>query len=102
MPGILAERAENPCGARYRMLDGRHRICTLKRLAAHVTASRYFVLTANETLQLARSNCRSGDDAEGSMPLWRRLAQVASGKLPYTSDMRMLQQFLEESRPRPL
>eukprot|EP00929_Paragymnodinium_shiwhaense_P046130 TRINITY_DN23497_c0_g1_i3.p1 TRINITY_DN23497_c0_g1~~TRINITY_DN23497_c0_g1_i3.p1 ORF type:complete len:291 (+),score=59.65 TRINITY_DN23497_c0_g1_i3:52-873(+) len=58
VPGILAEGVENPCGARYRMLDGRHRICKLKKQASAVTHARFYVLSAEETLSLTRADCK--------------------------------------------
>jgi hypothetical protein len=42
LPGVVVETSRNPCGLRYRMLDGSHRICRLKQGGA--AAGRYYVL----------------------------------------------------------
>ncbi|CAE7646837.1 unnamed protein product [Symbiodinium sp. CCMP2592] len=63
VPGIAADGALNPCGVRYRMLDGRHRICKLKMDSMmKVTHVPFFILNKTEILSLVTNNCDLDDD----------------------------------------
>jgi len=57
IPGIVAEGVPNPCHSRYRMLDGRHRICRLKLAVPNATHAHFFVLNHQEALQHLSRDC---------------------------------------------
>ena len=50
VPGVLVRDGDNPCGLKYRMIDGAHRICRLKH--AGETSGAYFVLDADTAKSL--------------------------------------------------
>ena len=64
VPGIVAEGALNPCASRFRMIDGRHRICKLKmETNMAISHAPFFVLNETEVLSLVVPNC--SEDSAG-------------------------------------
>ena len=58
VPGIVVESRANPCGARFTMLDGAHRICRLKQGGA--AAGRFFVFDVASAEALVTSERAPG------------------------------------------
>jgi hypothetical protein len=49
LPSIIVETRINPCGRRYTMMDGMHRICRLKRAGA--TRGCFYVLSEDQAYE---------------------------------------------------
>lgn len=81
VPGIVAMGAPNPCGARYRMLDGRHRVCKLKRLTPEQTHAWFYVVTGDEVLPLVRKPCQFIDEEHTAMEAYHEQGTAALGQI---------------------
>lgn len=72
IPGIVAEGAQNPCGAPFRLVDGVHRLCVLKRTRPGVKYAWFFVLSALEALDMIQAPCPGKE----SLPKAKRMGDV--------------------------
>ena len=113
VPGIVAEGAPNPCGAPYRMLDGRHRICKLKLEFPEVKAAWFFVVRWDEIMELISSKSEASDHEsmarKQAVRLGKSLDRIADGyrtnalREPYSEDLlAQAKVFMAASRMRTL
>jgi len=109
VPGIVTEGAPNPCGARYRMLDGRHRICNLKLNFPHLRAAWFFVVKWEEIEALISTRAELGtvsgrmEELGGTIErITQGRRQDAAGKAYPTSLVDQVTAFVEASRMRRL
>jgi len=109
VPLIVAEGAPNPCGAKYRMLDGRHRICDLKRYHQHLKAAWFFVVSWDEVAALPQLRTSEGTVTATMSEAGVKMDRIVAGHVKdehgraYSeADIASTKDFLHRSRMRTL
>lgn len=80
VPAIAVEGMRNPCSSRFRMMDGRHRICKLKCSVPEASHSWFYLLNSSEVLEIIRPPCFEPDELDEEE--WLKIKRFMSASDP--------------------